>query len=138
MTESRAQLAETVRGLSDEDLKAQIQQQGIDQTLKTIFEGMEEAFLPDKAGSTTAVIQYEIDTDEGAKAWTVNIADGKAVTSEGQAESPRLTLKMGVIDFVRVAVGQAQGQQLFMTGKLKLTGDMMFAMQMQNFFQTPS
>jgi putative sterol carrier protein len=31
-------------------------------------------------------------------------------------------------------LGQAEGSQLFMGGKLKLQGDMMFAMQMQTFF----
>jgi putative sterol carrier protein len=35
-------------------------------------------------------------------------------------------------------LGQADGTQLFMSGKMKLQGDMMFAMQMQGFFDRPN
>ena len=133
-----AQMAEAIKGLSDEDLLAQVTTRGIDTTLAEIFAGMQEAFQPDKAGSTSAIIQYDVDTDEGTKSWTVNIADGTCQTSEGAADNPRITLQVGLVNFVRLIFGQANGQQLFMTGKLKLKGDMMFAMQMQNYFKTPS
>lgn len=132
-----AQMAEAVKGLSDDELKAKVSEMGIDTTLSQIFAGMQDAFQADKAGSTSAVIQYDIDTDEGTKSWTVNIADGACSTSEGPADNPRLTLQVALVDFVRLIFGQANGQQLFMTGKLKLKGDMMFAMQMQNYFKQP-
>jgi putative sterol carrier protein len=133
-TPSPAELAEAIKGLSDEDLAKQIKEQGLDGTLQQIFAGMQDAFLPDKAAGQTVTIQYDIETDEGTKSWKVEIADGKCVTSEGTADSPRLTLQLKLTDFVRLIFNQADGTQLFMSGKLKLKGDMMFAMQMQNFF----
>jgi hypothetical protein len=36
-----------------------------------------------------------------------------------------------------IEVGQVQGPALFMSGKLKLTGDLMFGAQVQGFFETP-
>jgi putative sterol carrier protein len=33
--------------------------------------------------------------------------------------------------------GQADGTRLFMTGKLKFSGDMMFAMRVNAFFEPP-
>jgi putative sterol carrier protein len=132
------QLAEVIKTLSDEELAEQIKNMGVDVTLKAIFDGMQEAFNPQKAAGVTSTLQYDIDTDEGTKQWAVVIADGKCATSEGAADDPRLTLQLGLTDFVRLIFGQADGTQLFMSGKLKLKGDMMFAMQMQGFFDQPA
>jgi putative sterol carrier protein len=44
-------------------------------------------------------------------------------------------MALGLVDFIRLIFNQAQGPQLFMSGKLKLQGDMMWAMQMQNYFE---
>jgi putative sterol carrier protein len=131
-----AQLAEAIKGLSDEELQNQIvNEQGVDNTLKQIFDGMQEAFSPEKAQGVSAAIQYDIEAPEGTKSWAVNISDGSCTTSEGAADNPRLTLALALTDFVRLIFNQADGTQLFMSGKLKLKGDMMFAMQMQNFFE---
>ena len=132
------QLADAVKGMSDDEVKESIKTMGIDDTMKNIFQGMQDAFKPEKASGVNCVIQYEIETEEGTKTWKVEIADGKCTTSEGAGTDPRLTLKLGLVDFVRLILGQADGPQLFMTGKLKLQGDMMFAMQMQGFFEQPS
>lgn len=131
------QIAEAIKGLSDEDLRKRLDEQGIDTALQQIFSGMQDAFVPEKAQGVNAVIQYDIAVDADTKSWSVNIADGKCVTSEGASENPRLTLQLALTDFVRLIFRQADGTQLFMSGKLKLKGDMMFAMQMQNFFQQP-
>lgn len=130
-----AALAEAVKGLSDEELVAQVKKIGVDDALAQIFAGMEDAFTPEKAKGENATIQYEIDTDEGAKHWQVQISDGTCKTVEGQASDPKVTLKMALPDFVRLIFNQVQGPQLFMRGKLKLQGDMMYAMKMQGFFE---
>ena len=133
-----AQLAEVVKEMSDEELTEQIKNLGTDEVLKGIFDGMQQAFNAEKAGGTEATLQYDIDTGDGQKQWTVEIANGACTTSEAPATDPRLTLELGLVDFIRLIFGQAQGQQLFMSGKLKLKGDMMFAMQMQTFFDRPA
>ena len=129
-----AQLAVMIKDMSDEELKAQLDSLGQDEVLKQIFTRMPEAFRPDKAQGVTATMQYYITTDDGVKSWTVVVDNGTCTTSEGAATDPRLTLQVGLVDFVRLIFGQAEGPQLFMGGKLKLKGDMMFAMQMQTYF----
>lgn len=133
------QIAEAIKGLSDDELKAQLSSQegGVDGTLKQIFAGMEQAFNADKAKGVSAVIQWDIAVNGDTKSWSVNIADGTCKTSEGTSDNPRLTFQLAVVDFVRIIFRQADGTQLFMSGKLKLKGDMMFAMQYQNFFDAP-
>ena len=133
-----AQLAELVKGLSDDELKKQISDLGEDEVLRNIFQGMQEAFKPEKAQGVNSTIQYDIDTDAGTKTWAVKFDNGTCATSEGPASDPRLTLKVELVDFVRLILGQADGTQLFMSGKMKLQGDMMFAMQMQGFFDRPA
>ena len=133
-TPDPAQLAGTVRSLDDQELEQQIQSLGPEEVLRAIFSGMQDAFIPEKAQGVTATMQYDIAAGETVHHWTVVIADGTCTTREGPADSPRLTLSLGIVDFVRLIFGQAEGPQLFMSGKLKLKGDMMFAMQMQNFF----
>mgnify|MGYP006164410583 CR=1 FL=1 len=57
-----AQLAELVKGLSDEELKKQVSDLGEDEVLKNIFQGMQEAFIPEKAQGVNSTIQYDVDT----------------------------------------------------------------------------
>ena len=135
---SPEELAELVKGLSDEELRESIKNLGIDEVVRNIFEQMPASFLPEKAAGVNSTIQYNLDTEDGAKTWTVAFADGTCTTSEGPASDPRLTLNLDLIDFVRLIFNQAEGTQLFMSGKLKLQGDMMFAMQMQGFFARPA
>lgn len=129
-----AQLAEAVKDLSDEDVNSAINEMGLDMVLKEIFTGMQERFLPEKTQGVASVVQYDIQSDDGVKTWHARYSPEGATTGEGPADSPRLTLQIGLVDFVRLIFGQAQGPQLFMSGKLRMQGDMMFAMQMEGFF----
>jgi putative sterol carrier protein len=130
-----AQLAEMIKGLSDEELAESLKNLGIDEVLSQIFAGMQGAFDPAKAAGVDSTIVYEIETPDGTKTWSVKVADGKCEVTEGAADSPRLTLTLQLVDFIRLIFNQADGPQLFMSGKMKLKGDMMFAMQMQGFFK---
>jgi putative sterol carrier protein len=128
------QLAEMVKGLSDEELDEAVRNLGVDGVLTNIFDGMQQRFIPEKAAGVDCTIQYDIATDGDTKQWMVKFAEGRCEASPGPAPGPRLTLQLSLVDFVRLVLGQAEGSQLFMGGKLKLQGDMMFAMQMQTFF----
>lgn len=130
-----AQLAEATKGMSDEELAQAINDLGIDTVLQNIFTGMQESFQPERAQGVDSTVQYEIDTPEGAKSYYVKFSNGACETAAGTADDPRLTISIGLVDFVRLIFNQVQGPQLFMGGKMKLKGDMMWAMQMQNYFQ---
>ena len=130
-----AQLAEAVKGMSDEELASTIKEMGIDDSLRNIFEGMRDSFKPEAAQNVSSTVQYDIDTEDGLKQWSVTFDNGSCSVAEGPASDPRLTIQIGLVDFVRLIFNQAQGPQLFMGGKMKLQGDMMWAMQMQNYFE---
>ena len=102
-------------------------------TVKETFELMPGRFRPEKAAGVNAVIQYEI-TGEGGGTWNANIKDGACAVKEGAAASPNLTLTMTAQDWLDLLGGKLSGQMAFMSGKLKLKGDMGFAMKIGGMF----
>ena len=124
---------------SNEELVGDIQQQdgGVDGVLEKVFAGMSESFHPDKAAGQQAVVQYEITAPDGTHEYAMRIADGRCEIEKGRAESPRVTIRIGLADFLRLITGEANGMQLFMTGKLKVSGDLFFAQTYQAWFDRP-
>jgi putative sterol carrier protein len=131
---SAADLAAAIDGKSDEEINAFVSQNGTDTIFRPIFEGMQERFLPEKAAGKTAVIEYDINTPDGTESWQVDVADGKCVVAKGADKDATVTLALATPDFLRLITGRLNGVQAFMSGKLKLKGDMMLAQSMQNWF----
>jgi putative sterol carrier protein len=132
-------LKDAVEQQSNQELVSSIQQQdgGVDGVLEKVFTGMSESFSPEKAAGQQAVVQYEIGAPDGTHEYAMRIADGRCEIEQGRAESPRVTIRIGLADFLRLITGGANGMQLFMTGKLKVSGDLFFAQTYQSWFDRP-
>jgi putative sterol carrier protein len=132
-------LSAAVEQKSNEELVAAIQQQegGANGVLGQVFAGMVDSFNPAKAAGQEATVQYEISAPDGTHEWAMRIADGRCEVAPGRAESPRVTIRIGLADFLRLITGKANGMQLFMTGKLKVSGDLFFAQTYQGWFDRP-
>jgi putative sterol carrier protein len=102
--------------------------------IKKLVEGLPGAFVPEKAEGINAVVQYELTGEEGGE-WIVTIADGACQVSEGRAESPTMTLIMDAGDYVDLISGELSATAAFMSGKLKISGDLSLATQLTSFFQ---
>lgn len=131
----REELAAMIEGKSDEEINATVAERGTDQLLSRIFEYMAGQFQPDKASGQSAVIGWDITSPEGTHSYQLKVADGTCTATPGSPEAARVTLGMALPDFLRFLTGQLDGMQAFMTGKLKLSGDMMFAQSMQAWFR---
>ena len=129
----------SVEQRSNEELVGAIQEQdgGVDGVLDKVFAGMAESFSPAKAAGQQAVVQYEISAPDGGHEYAMRIADGRCEIEQGRAESPRVTIRIALADFLRLITGNANGMQLFMTGKLKVSGDLFFAQTYQSWFDRP-
>lgn len=90
---------------------------------------MPEAFDPDAAGDLNATVQYQL-----SQPMTMKIADGACNVSEGEADDPDVTLIMEDEDFVQLMTGELNGMTAFMTGKLKVEGDLMLAQRLSSLF----
>lgn len=119
----------------DEQLEAVIRGMDTKKVLDKVFVGFAERFVPDRAQGVEAVVQFVV-TDQGQEhPHTVEIKGGECRTEPGRAESPKSTLTLGLVPFIRLLTGQADGMKLFMTGKLKVNGDLLFAARVPGFFE---
>jgi putative sterol carrier protein len=103
-------------------------------TVNELIHNHEKAFLPEAAEGVEAIIQYRLTGDQGGD-YIINIQDGICTVDEGVAEEPNVTLTADALDFADVLLGKANGMQYFMTGKLKLSGDLNLAMKLTSFFK---
>jgi putative sterol carrier protein len=102
-------------------------------TVKETFEQMPTKFRADKAAGTNAVIQYDV-SGEGGGTWNAVIKDGKCTVNPGAGTNPNLTLQIAAQDWLDMLSGKQSGQMLFMSGKLKVKGDMGLAMKLGSLF----
>ncbi len=97
------------------------------------FNAVPEKVDKSKVGSMNAVYQFEI-TGEGGGDWYVSLASGEVSVAQGKAEKPSITLTMDANNFMDLIAGKLNGQTAFLTGKLKIKGDMTLAMKLQSVF----
>ncbi len=104
-------------------------------TIKEVIAGMAGSFNAEAAKGMNAVYQYDITGDDGAQFYN-EIKDGALDVKEGTHASPNITITMTSKDYLDLVNGKLNGQMAFMSGKLKIKGDMSLAMKLQNLFKT--
>ena len=132
---SPEELRALIEGRSDEEINAGLKVSGVEKALDAVFDGMVQAFIPEKAKGQGAVIQYDVGTADGKHSYQLKVDGGTCTVSKGSPESARVTLALAAPDFLRLVTGKLNGQTAFFQGKLKLSGDMMFAQTMQSWFK---
>jgi putative sterol carrier protein len=101
--------------------------------IREVFGGMVGVFNPNAAQGLDAVIQYEI-TGEGGGNWAVSIKDGACEVQEAKHESPTVTLTMTPETWLAIVNKETNGMQAFMSGQLKVSGDIMLAQRIEQLF----
>ena len=101
--------------------------------VSSFFDNIDAKVDKSKAEGMNAIYQFVITGDDSGE-WWVKLADGNVESAQGQAENPSITLTMAAEDFAALVNGDLNGQQAFLTGKLKIQGDMTLAMKLQTVF----
>jgi putative sterol carrier protein len=101
---------------------------------KQAFDMMPTRFNKEAAKGLNAIYQFDLSGDGGGK-WHVIINNDSCQVKEGPAESPSITISMTAQDYLDMLSGKLNGQMAFMTGKLRIAGDMGLALRMQSLFQ---
>lgn len=99
-------------------------------TAKELLRRMPDALDPEAAADTEAVIQYEI----SEPTYQV-LRDGQLTVHEGRAENADLTVAISDDNLVRLFRGELNPMSAFMTGKLKVEGDMSLAQRLVGLVQ---
>jgi putative sterol carrier protein len=61
---------------------------------------------------------------EGGGQWTIDLSTAEAPVTEGVADNAKVTLLMTATDFASMIHGELDAQKAFLTGQLKVKGDM--------------
>jgi len=100
---------------------------------KQAFEMMPGRFNKESAKGLDAVYQFDLSGDGGGK-WQVVINNDQCQVSEGPHAAPNITISMTAQDYLDMVTGKLNGQMAFMTGKLRIAGDMGLALRLQSLF----
>lgn len=98
-----------------------------------IFANMNSRFNADSAGDMNATVMFEL-TGENGGTWHVTIADGECTVHEGSADSAKATIIMDAGDYVAMTTGELNAMAAFMSGKIKVEGDLNTVMKFQSIF----
>jgi len=99
-------------------------------TAQEFFEALPSRVAPEKIEGMSNTYVFDI---EGAGVWTVAVADGAVTVTEGAADAD-CTFSASEETFEKIASGEQNATTAYMTGKLKIKGDMGAAMKLQKIF----
>jgi len=128
-------LAALIQGLSDEEIHQGATAAGVGDILERIFTTMESMFRPDRAEGQDGVVQWEVDDGDSTHVYHVITEGGTCRAGAGPADAPKATLSFTLSNFLRFMAGEMNGIQAFMTGKVRISGDVMYAQRMESFFR---
>jgi putative sterol carrier protein len=100
---------------------------------KQVFDQMPSRFKKEAAQGLNAVFQFDLSGEGGGK-WQISINNEKCDSKEGAHPSPNTTISMAAQDYLDLAAGKLNPQMAFMTGKLRISGDMGLALRFQGLF----
>lgn len=97
-----------------------------------LFNSMPGRLQVDKAAGVSMSILFDLSGDGGGQ-YLVDLKDGKLNVAEGApAAAPSATVKMAADDFKAMSAGSLNPMMAFMTGKIKVDGDLSSVMKFQS------
>jgi len=102
-------------------------------TVKGFFGSLESKLNsePSKLVGMNAVYQFQV----GEETYSVSMKDGKCSVVSAASSDPNCIVTMAENDFLEMLAGRLNGQMAFMTGKLKVAGDMGLALKLESFLK---
>ncbi|MGJ7907764.1 SCP2 sterol-binding domain-containing protein [Actinopolyspora sp. H202] len=142
------QFARLISRASDEQLRDVMDRPELaERILDELFRRMGEHYRSDKAKSTEAVVRWRInldgstsqdsDDESGVLRYECVLSGGTCTVSKTPEHEPRATVMLGPVELLKLASSNASAPMLFMTGKLKVAGDVGFAAGLTKLFQIP-
>jgi putative sterol carrier protein len=99
-------------------------------TAKEFFDSLETRVDPAKTAGMNNSYLFDID---GAGTWKVDVQDGSVKVTEGEQPAD-VTITASEETFEKIVSGEQNATSAYMTGKLKVKGDMGAAMKLQKLF----
>jgi putative sterol carrier protein len=99
-------------------------------TVREFFETLESRVDPEKTAGMNNSYLFDVD---GSGTWTVRVTDGVVKVTEEAGETD-VTISAKAETLEKIARGEQNPTTAYMTGKLKIQGDMGAAMKLQKLF----
>lgn len=99
-------------------------------TVQEFFDTLPTRVDPAKTAGMNNTYVFEVQ-DSGT--WTVRVVDGAVEVSEG-AEDADCTISASEETFGKIVAGETNATTAYVTGKLKIAGDMGAALKLQKLF----
>jgi putative sterol carrier protein len=149
--ETRAQIGEAIATAELEPAAvARIVAETPEETLRELLSGEVRAAateqiisrFPDyvdaeRTAGVEAAVGWEIGGGHEVERFVVAFDRGRVRAGRELAVEPRVTLSLDAVDFLRLATGNADPATLFLSGRLGLSGDELFAIEMASFLRIP-
>jgi putative sterol carrier protein len=97
---------------------------------KEFFDTLPGRIDPSRLSGMTNSYLFEID---GVGEWKVDVQDGNLTVTEGSADADA-TISASEENFEKMVAGELNPTTAYMSGKLKIKGDMGAAMKLQKLF----
>ena len=130
-------LARLVRSTPDEQLIAGLKVNR-DVLIGEIFRRLPER-LTEEGRQQNGVIKFKIGgrPDGDADRWYIVLRSGGCETGRDLDLQPRTTISLSALSFIKLVTGNVNPVELFLTRRLRVRGNLVFAARMQSFFTIP-
>lgn len=100
-------------------------------TIQTIQQQLKEKFNSEAAMDVSEIFQFEV---KDAENFYIKINNGECEVNNGSISTADITMALEEKTLESIVSGEIDGMQAFMAGKLKIQGNMLLAMRLQEFF----
>jgi putative sterol carrier protein len=97
---------------------------------REFFQTVDRRLDPAKTAGHTVSYRFDID---GAGSWRVAVDDGNVLVEESSAEAD-CVIQTSEDNFMKLVRGDGNPTMMFMTGKLRVKGDMALALKLRELF----
>ncbi|WP_166640281.1 SCP2 sterol-binding domain-containing protein [Amycolatopsis sp. SID8362] len=136
-----ARFASLVSSASRAQLESVVAERPLrERVLAEIFARMGSHIRPERARDLHAVVHWRLSGgvgEGGYDRYETVISHGSCTVSREMRETPRVTISIAPADFFRLITHQATPAVLFVTGRIKVKGDLAFAAGLIGFFDLP-
>ncbi len=132
-----AAVARLVSEVPEETMRELLTGEVITAATEQVIRRFPEYVDAERTRGVDAAVGWVITGGERDERFLVAFRDGEVSAGRELDAEPRVTLELDAVDFLRLATGNADPTMLFLSGRLALSGEEMFAVEMASFLRIP-
>lgn len=103
------------------------------ESVPAFFDRLPRALRGDAARPVSAVFGFDLE-GEGGGQWHVAVGDGRCTVHPGPAPAPQVVVCCRAADWLSIVNGALDPDGAFMTGRLRIKGNVALALELKDLF----